>query len=61
MLKKVVLVVGIMLFSLESFSQKTDTINKSKKDSVNIPKRAIAYAAEQVSSKVESTIEEARK
>ena len=44
MLKKVVLVVGIMLFSLESFSQKTDTINKSKKDSVNIPKRAIAYA-----------------
>ena len=30
MLKKVVLVVGIMLFSLESFSQKTDTINKSK-------------------------------
>lgn len=46
MLKKVVLVVGIMLFSLESFSQKTDTINKSKKDSVNIPKRAIAYAAD---------------
>ncbi|MEL1242096.1 hypothetical protein [Flavobacterium flavipallidum] len=48
MIQKVVLLLGVLLFSVEGFSQKTDTISKSNKDSLNIPKRTIVYAADKL-------------
>lgn len=46
MIKKMVLVFGIVLLSVECFSQNRDTMSKGSKDSVNLPKRAVVYAAD---------------
>jgi hypothetical protein len=46
MIKKVTLMLVVLLFTVEGFSQNTNTIPKSTKDSTNVPKRVIAYAAD---------------
>lgn len=46
MIKKATLILTVLFFSVESFSQNTDTKPNTTKDSVNIPKRAITYAAD---------------
>lgn len=46
MIKKAALILCIVFSSVKGFSQTTDTIVKNKKDSINVPKRAIAYAAD---------------
>jgi hypothetical protein len=46
MIKKMVWVFGILCISIECFSQNTDAKQNSTKDSINIPKRAVAYAAD---------------
>lgn len=48
MIKKAVLVLGVLFFSVECFSQSRDTIPKATKDSVNIPKRTVAYTADKL-------------
>lgn len=40
------LVLGLVILSVEGFSQSRDSIPGKPKDSVNIPKRVIAYAAD---------------
>ncbi len=46
MIKKAVLILIVLLLSVKGFSQDRDSIPKRTKDSVNIPKRAVAYAAD---------------
>ncbi|MDR2123186.1 MAG: hypothetical protein LBP34_08690 [Flavobacteriaceae bacterium] len=46
MIKKTALVLGFLFLSVKGFSQVTDTIPKTIKDSINIPKRTVAYAAD---------------
>jgi hypothetical protein len=45
-IKTVTLLLGVLFLSAKSFSQNRDTIPKSIRDSVNIPKRAVTYAAD---------------
>lgn len=45
-MKKATLILTILFFSVKGFSQNTDAKPNSTKDSVNIPKRAITYAAD---------------
>lgn len=40
------LVAGLLILSVESFSQNRDSIPGSVKDSINIPKRVVAYVAD---------------
>lgn len=47
MIKKLALVFGILLFSAKGFSQEIDTL-KIRKDSVNVPKRTVAYATDKI-------------
>jgi hypothetical protein len=44
--KVIVFVTGILILSVESFSQNKDSIPAGAQDSLNIPKRAEAYAAD---------------
>jgi hypothetical protein len=46
MVKRVVLVSGVFVFPVIGFSQNRDTIPKSTKDSVNVPRSVVAYAAD---------------
>ena len=46
MIKGVGLVLGVLFFSVECFSQSGEMPHKVVKDSVNIPRRAVAYAAD---------------
>lgn len=45
-IKKTVLVLGILIISIESFSQNNDTIPKEKQESLSRPRRAAAVGAE---------------
>lgn len=46
MKKKAALMLGILFLSIKGFSQNKDTIPKTARDSANVPKRAVAYAAD---------------
>ena len=48
MINRVVLILGFLFFSVECFSQNRDAMGNVTKDSVDIPKRAIAYAADKI-------------
>lgn len=48
MIKKVALVFAVLFFPGKGFSQNMDTIPKGRKDSVNVPKRAAAFAADKL-------------
>ncbi|MBS0027644.1 DUF6268 family outer membrane beta-barrel protein [Chitinophaga sp. 22321] len=46
-IKKVAsLAAGLLILSLTCFSQRSDSIHRSAKDSINIPKRVVVYAAD---------------
>ena len=47
MIKKAALVLGVLFLSIKGFSQEIDTL-KLKKDSVNVPRRTVAYAADRL-------------
>jgi len=48
MIKKAILASGILFLSVGGYSQTRDTIFESIKDTLNIPKRAVAYAADKL-------------
>ena len=48
MIKKGTLVVSALILSAKGFSQNIDTVKLHRKDSVSIPKRTVAYAADKI-------------
>lgn len=46
MIKKTVLALSMLAITTNCFSQTTDTIPKSKRDSLNFPKKVVAFAAD---------------
>ena len=46
--KNLSVLLGILLFSVEGFSQENDKFLINKKDSINLPRRTVAYVADKI-------------